>query len=231
MTQPTLEGRGSSENQRAFNFSKRLREIELFFEGRDRVHKTQNRVAAKLEKAGIPYAVVGGMAVKAHGHEQTTGDVDILLTREGFKRFRKLFVPRAYDPVPNRPRRFLDRRQQTTIDFVITGTFPRDGKPGPIAFPDPAQVCETIAGVRVANLTTLIELKLAARRFQDLGDVESLMRIHNLDESFLPRLHPAVRRQFVACLEARRRDDENELRRDRLFAESPFGADSESGEI
>jgi hypothetical protein len=230
MTRPDLEGDGSFENQRSVDFSKRLRDIELFFEGRDRVHKTQRRVAAKLAKANIPYAVVGGMAVKAHGHEQTTGDVDILLTREGFRSFRRLFVPGAYGPVPNRPLRFLDRRQRTTIDFVITGSFPRDGNPGPIAFPDPAQVCETIAGVRVVNLTTLIQLKLAARRFQDLGDVENLMRVHNLDESFLPRLHPAVREQFLDCLEARRRDDENELRQDRLFAECLRTIGSESRE-
>ncbi len=231
MTRPNLEGDRSSQDQRSFSFAKRLREIELFFEGRDSVHKTQRRVAAKLEKANIPYAVVGGMAVKAHGHEQTTGDVDILVTREGFRRFRKLFVPKAYDPVPNRPFRFLDRRQQTTIDFLITGWFPRDAKPGPIAFPDPSQVGETIAGIRVVNLTTLIELKLAARRFQDLGDVESLMRVHNLDESFLPRLHPAVHQQFVDCLEARRRDDENELRQDRLFAERLRAIGAESEEV
>src|SRR5437762_2941800 len=92
------------------DFWQRLKEIDLFFEGRGKEHKTMRRVVEKLEKAGIPYAVMGGMAVNAHGMERTTNDVDLLLTPDGFAEFRKRFVPKAYDPVTGRPRRFFDRR-------------------------------------------------------------------------------------------------------------------------
>jgi hypothetical protein len=44
-----------------FSFQKRLKEIGMFFQGKDPVHQTMNWVAAELDEADIPYAVVGGM--------------------------------------------------------------------------------------------------------------------------------------------------------------------------
>jgi hypothetical protein len=92
------------------------------------------------------------------------------------------------------------------------GRFPGTGKPGPIAFPEPSAVSEVIDKYSVVNLPTLIQLKLAARRWWDFADVVELIRIHNLDESFPQQLHPAVRRDFIECLEEKRREDEYEAR-------------------
>ena len=85
---------------------------------------------------------------------------------------------------------------------------------GPIAFPDPDQVGEIIRNVRVVNLTTLIQLKLAARRHQDFADVVNLIAVRNLDESFRTRLHPSVRQDFIECLEEKRREEEYLARED-----------------
>jgi hypothetical protein len=194
------------------SFWKRLREIDLFFQKNDPVYKTMRRVVKRLEKAGIPYAVVGGMAVNAHGHERTTKDVDLLLTAEGLTEFQRRFVPKNYRGVERRPRRFTDRTSQVLLDVLVTGRFPGSGRPGPIAFPDPAAVGEVIENTRVVNLPTLIQLKLAARRYQDFGDVVALIRVHDLDESFADRLHPSVRRDYIECLEEKRREDEYEAR-------------------
>ena len=195
-----------------FSFQKRLKEIDMFFQGTGPVHKTMNRVAAELEKANIPYAVVGGMAVNAHRHRRTTDDLDILLTPEGLAEFRKQFIGHSFDTVPGRPRRFVDRGNAVTLDILVTGMFPGSGKPGPIAYPNPAAVRERIENIEVVNLPTLIELKLAARRYQDFADVVSLVRVHRLDESLLDRLHPSVRSDYVECLEEKRREDEYEAR-------------------
>ena len=54
-------------------FAQRIQEVSLFFDGSDRVHQTMRRVAARLRESGIPYAIVGGMAVNAYRHERTTG--------------------------------------------------------------------------------------------------------------------------------------------------------------
>ena len=195
-----------------FSFRDRLREIDMFFQKKDRVHQTMRRAARRLEKAKIPYAVLGGMALNAHRYERTTNDVDILLTRPGFEAFCKKFVGKGYEPVSGRPRRFMDRLSGVTMDILVTGLFPGTGKPGPIAFPDPKSVRQEIDDFQFVDLRTLVELKLAARRWRDFADVVELIRFNNLDESFLQKLHPSVRQDFVECLEEKRREDEYESR-------------------
>jgi hypothetical protein len=152
------------------------------------------------------------MAVFAHQHRRATNDVDVLLTPEGLAAFREQFVPKNYDSVPNRGRRFVDRTSKVSIDVLVTGRFPGTGKPGPIAYPDPAAVGETVEQIQVIDLPTLIQLKLAARRHQDFADVVNLIRVHDLDEVFAERLHPSVHRDYMECLEEKRREDEYEAR-------------------
>jgi hypothetical protein len=184
----------------------------MFFQKNDPVHKTMRRVVKRLEKAGIPYAVMGGMAVNAYGHRRTTNDVDILLTAEGLAEFARLYAPKNYEVDPRRPRRFTDRTSQVGIDFLVTGRFPGSGRPGPVAFPDPAAVHELIDQVQFVDLATLVQLKLAARRYQDFADVVALIRVQDLDEGFAGRLHLAVRSDYIECLEEKRREDEYEAR-------------------
>ena len=194
------------------DFWSRLKEIDLFFEGRGREHQTLRRLVQRLEKADISYAVMGAMAVNAHGADRTTKDVDVLVTQEGLDRFRQRYVGKSYDPVAGRPRRFVEKRSQISVDFLVTGRFPGSGKPGPIAFPQPEEVSQKIKNANVVTLPQLIQLKLAARRHQDFGDVVLLIHVHNLDESFLDHLHPSVRGDFIECLEEKRREDEYEAR-------------------
>jgi hypothetical protein len=194
------------------SFLQRLKEIDLFFARKDQVHRTLRRVVKRLEKANIPYAVVGGMAVNAHHYRRTTDDVDILLTPEGFAEFRRLYVPNQYENHPGRRRRFMDRKNDVQLDVLVTGLFPGTGEPGPLPFPDPASVNEIIGNIRVVNLLTLVQLKLAAKRYRDFGDVVELIRFNKLDESFAQRLHPSVRDDYIECLEEKRREDEYEER-------------------
>ena len=189
-----------------------LRAIAIFHRGKDPAHLSLRRVVGKLQKAGFPYAIMGGMAVDVHGHRRFTKDVDILLTARGFEEFRRRFVPGDYRPVPGRSRRFKDRANGVLLDVLVTGLFPGRGTPGPIAFPDPRRVRQRIRNVYYLNLASLIELKLAARRHQDFADVVQLIRIHELDERFLERLHRSVRQDFIECLEEKRREDEYEAR-------------------
>jgi hypothetical protein len=189
-------------------FMQRLQEIGVFFQKRSPQHQTMRRLARRLKKAGIPYAVVGGMAVNAHGAERTTNDVDVLLTPEGLERFRTELVGELYEPVEGRPRRFKERQSGVQVDCLLTGRYPGSGEPGPLAFPDPAEASQEINKIQVITLPQLIQLKLAARRYYDFGDVVFLIRTHNLDESFLPQLHPSVHQDFIECLEEKRREDE-----------------------
>jgi hypothetical protein len=186
----------------------------MFFNRRDPVHQTMRRLTKCLEKAGIPYAIMGAMAVNAHGARRTTDDVDILLTAAGLDEFRKKFVGKLLDDVAGRPRRFVDRKNKVGVDVLVTGRYPGRGEPGPISFPEPTAASVEIDKIRVLKLPELIQLKLAAQRYYDFGDVVFLIRVHNLDETFLQQLHPSIHKDFIECLEEKRRDDEYQARED-----------------
>jgi len=202
-----------------FSFGERLREISMFFDGTDRVHQTMRNVAQKLNESGISYAIAGGMAVNAHKYVRTTGDVDFLVTANGLSKFLQTCVPATFQRLPGRPRRFLDPTTDITFDLLVTGLFPGSGKPGPIAFPDPNLVGESIQNQRFLNLKTLVELKLAAGRYKDFGDVVELIRFNSLDEVFAEQLNPSVRDDYIECVEEMRREEEYENRLDRAFEE------------
>jgi len=195
---------------RPFSFIERLREISMFFEGSDRVHQAMRKVAQVFEQNQISYAIAGGMAVNAHRHARTTDDVDFLIGAEGLAAVRALASKGVFNPVAGRSRRFIEPTTGVQFDVLVTGLFPGSGKPGPIAFPDPTRVSETINNLPVLKLKTLIELKLAAHRYQDFADVVSLIRAHNLDESFTSQLHEFVCSDFIECLEEKRREDSYE---------------------
>lgn len=205
--------------QPQLRFWKGLREIAMFFKGKDEVHKSMRRLIKRLEKAGTPYALVGGLAVFAHKYRRTTNDVAILVTATDFARFRKLWVPKNYVPHPRLAQRFVDRVNQVTIDFLITGLFPGSGKPGPIAYPNPIAVSEVMENAKVIDLPTLINLKLAARRHQDYADVVNLIRFNDLDASFQVNLHPSVRADYEECVAEKLREDDYIARQDRAVKE------------
>ena len=198
--------------ERPFSFIQRLKEISRFFAKNDEVHKSMRRLVKRLEQARISYAVVGGMAVNAHGQRRTTKDVDVLVTAEGLEEFRRRYVRKNYQQQPNRSRRFMDRVNNVEIDFLVTGHYPGRGGPAPFPFPDPDAASEEIENYRVVTLVQLIQLKLAARRHYDFGDVVALIGVHDLNESFAERLHPGVHQDYIECLEEKRREDEYEAR-------------------
>src|SRR5438128_76169 len=154
----------------------RLREADMYFEGKAQVQKSLRRLVKHLKKARIPYVIAGGLALTAHRYERLTKDVDVLLSTEGFAAFRQQFVNKHYDPVPGRSRRFIDRVNGVPIDVLVSGLFPGFSKTGPFPFPLPGEVAEEIEKISYVDLPTLIELKLAARRWKDFADVVELIR-------------------------------------------------------
>jgi hypothetical protein len=155
------------------SFTNRLMEIGMFFDGTDAVHQTMKNVAAAFDAAGIPYAIVGGMAVNARRHSRTTKDLDFLITPAGWAALQKMVAAGQFQTTPGRSRRFVDPATSVSFDILITGGFPGSGDPGPIAYPNPADVSELKDDLHVIDRPNLIQLKLAARRFQDFADART----------------------------------------------------------
>jgi hypothetical protein len=172
-----------------------------FFMQNDPVHITLRKIAAEMDKLGIPYAVAGGMALNAHGFVRNTIDVDILVTAEGLKRTHELLEGLGYLAPFAGSKNLRDTRTQVRIEFLVSGQFPGDGKPKPVAFPDPEAAGVEIEGVRYVNLPTLMELKLASGmtnpgRLKDLSDAQELMRLLQLPRDFADKLNPYVRPKY-----------------------------------
>jgi hypothetical protein len=177
-----------------------LMEGSLHFEKESAVFKTMRELARRLDELGIPYAVVGGMALFQHGYRRFTEDVDILVTKEGLDRIHEKLEGLGYLPLFAGGKNLRDTDTGVKIEFLVTGGYPGDGLPKPITFPDPAAVGVVIDGVRCANLPAIIELKLAsgtaAWRLKDLADVQEMIRIFALPAEFAEQLDPSVRESY-----------------------------------
>ncbi len=174
-----------------------LKEGSMHFEKESAVHKTLDRITRRLDDLGIPYAVVGGMAMFYHGFRRFTEDVDLLVTPEDLKTIHSRLEGLGYVPPFAGSKHLRDAESGVRVEFLTTGDYPGDGKPKPIAFPDPRDVSVEIEGVRCLRLPRLIELKLASgmsnvSRRRDLADVQDLIRQLSLPEALAQDLHPFV---------------------------------------
>jgi len=185
-----------------------LREAADLYDGGGRLRKTYDRLSTALDRLGVAHSLIGGYAVFLHGVRRFTEDIDVLITEEGLGAIREELVGRGYTIVPGSKRSIRDAETGVRVDFVIAGAYPGDGEAKPLAFPDPAEAGEKHDGLRVVDLRTLIELKLAsgmtaAGRLQDLADVQRLIEGNGLDENYARNLNPYVREKFVELCEGR----------------------------
>lgn len=178
-----------------------VEDARRFFMGEADVHEAMERLARKLDELSIPYAVIGAMALNEWGYRRVTVDVDVLLTAEGLRRLKERVLGRGYvERVPG-GRGLRDTAAGVDVDFVLAGEYPGDGRPKPVAFPDPAEAAVRGGRVAVLPLAKLIELKLASgisapHRLRDLADVLELIRILSLPRETAESLDPSVRAKF-----------------------------------
>ena len=186
-----------------------LSEGSRFFEEKSAVQDALRRVARRLDELNVPYAVAGGMALFKHGFRRFTEDVDILVNRAALKTIHRELDGRGYLPPFAGSKNLRDTELGVKVEFIVTGEYPGDGQPKPVAFPDPAAVAVELDGVKYVNLPTLVELKLAsgmtnAERMKDLADVQELIKTLSLPAEFADRLDPYVRGKYRELWRAER---------------------------
>ena len=173
-----------------------------FFRGQGMLNRTLLRVVADLERNGIDYAVIGAVALNQHGYKRFTEDINILMTKEGLKKFQEQLVGLGYRPAfQGATKRFKTTAENVSVEVVTAGEYPGDGLPKPVVFPDPSQSFQEIDGVRTITLEKLIELKLASGmtapdRLKDLADVQEMIKIKGLGPNFAESLDESVREKF-----------------------------------
>ncbi len=155
-------------------------------------------IARALDQAGVPFIVVGGLAVVAHGYGRQTQDLDIVIrlqpeaVRNAFLALGALgYQPRI--PVtadgfasPEQRARWIeekgmtvlnfqsDQHRETPVDVFVT-------EPFDFSEEHRLAMVEEIApgvSVRILRLESLLRLKQEAGRPQDLADIAELRLLH-----------------------------------------------------
>jgi hypothetical protein len=172
-----------------------------FFEGGSSVRKALGKIVKRLEELGVPYAVVGGLALFEHGYRRFTEDVNLLVTEEDLRKIHEELDGLGYLPPFQGSKHLRDTELGVRIEFLVEGQFPGDGKPKPVAFPNPLAASLEKDGIRYLNLPALIDLKLASGmtnigRLKDLADVLEVIKLLDLKKDFGEQLNPFVRSKF-----------------------------------
>ncbi len=173
-----------------------------FFVGEAEVQKAVRKIVAILEGEGLPYAIIGALALNEYGHRRVTVNVDLVMREEDLQAFKSRWLGKGYaERVPGTGK-LLDTEHDVHIDVLSTGRFPGDDKPKPIAFPDPATTAIRGAPFALLPVARWIELKLASgmvapHRGKDLVDVQELIRSAKLPREVAMDLHPWVRDKFL----------------------------------
>lgn len=165
------------------------------------VQRALLKLARLLDDAAIPYAVAGAMALNEYGYRRVTTDVDVLLTRQGLADLKLRALGRGYLEKFPGSKGLRDTENNVTIDVLIAGDYPGDGKPKAVVFPDPQTVAQRTARMSLLPLPMLIELKLASglsapHRLKDLADVLELIRAAHLPETLAEQLDESVRAKY-----------------------------------
>ncbi len=205
----------SGETNTSFRYEQRVsedhwlavREGGAQFAGGGTVFETLRRLASKLEDIGVPYTVAGGMALNFHGFVRFTDDLDLVVTRDGLTTIQSKLSGLGYLPVFAGSKNLRDTKTGVRIEFLISGEFPGDGKPKPVAFPDPVDTSIEIDGISILQLPRLIELKLASgmsleHRMRDLADVIDLVSALKLTTDIADQLDPSVREKYLELWKA-----------------------------
>lgn len=179
-----------------------------YFMGEGTLQGTLAQVSSDLKQHGIDYMVIGAVALMAYGYPRFTEDIDLVLTGEGLEAFHQELIGLGYVPAfPGARKRLRSTREGVSIEVILAGEYPGDGKPKPVSFPVPATSSTEIDGVRIVTLEKLVELKLASGmtapdRLKDLADVQELIKVRGLTADFAATLNSYVRDKFLELYRA-----------------------------
>lgn len=184
---------------------------------RDAVHehdlaKALTALHASCVREGIPFAVLGALAMRQHGYVRFTEDIDIVTTPDGLATIHTALVGRGLMPRAAGLRKKLrDTVNRVNIDVLQSGE--HAGSPSsPVAYPDPDDddFVTSAEGIRYATLPALVRFKIASgvwgSRPRDLADVQELIKVNGLDEAFAAGLPEDLRSKYLEILASSRQE-------------------------
>ncbi len=153
------------------------------------------RASDELTRIGVRHALVGGLAVGAHGYPRATKDVDFLVGDEAFEHHAGGIVTMK----PGIP------IQVGGVLVDLLSVQPDDGALSNVP------VVRTGAEVPIAPIEALIHLKLKSPRLKDAADVIELLKA-GIDQTrcraWLAANAPALMPHFEELIERAQRESE-----------------------
>ena len=159
----------------------------------------------QLAHEGIPFAVIGALALRHYGYVRHTEDMAILTTAGGLDRIHATLVGQSLAlRGPGLRKSLRETAHQVNIDVVTAGEHAGSSE-SPVEYPPPdSAVFIDVAGLRLPTLQALVEFKIASgvwgHRAQDLADVQRLIRVNGLTEAFAEGIAPALRDRVLDLL-------------------------------
>ena len=175
----------------------------------EKIQERLERTARTLEQAGVPYAIIGGNAVRAwvaqadEAAVRTTRDVDILLRRSDWPAAQVAmeaagFVYRhaaGIDMFLDGP----DARARDAVHVLYAGekVTPADL----VAAPDVSESVD-IEAHRTLTLEALVRMKLNAYRRKDQVHVLDMIDVELIDESWCERFPPELAARLKTLIDS-----------------------------
>jgi hypothetical protein len=174
----------------------------------ERVNQRLRKTVRILEDAKVPYAVVGGHAVRAwvaqvdEAAVRTTRDVDILIRPDDLSSVIEAMTSQGFfyrqtaglDMFVEEP----DASARDAIHLVLCGQMVRadDYEPNPDIEPN-----ETTNDFRTIKLETLVRMKLNSFRDKDRVHIRDMISIGLIDESWLERYPDELRKRLKELID------------------------------
>lgn len=174
----------------------------------EKIQERLERTASTLEAAGIPYAIIGGNAVRAwvaqadEAAVRTTRDVDILLRRDDWPAAREAmeragFIYRHVKSIDM----FLDgpgAKARDAVHVLFAGEKVRPDDPVPT--PDVSE-SEEIQQHRTLKLDALVRMKLTSYRDKDRMHLRDMIDVELIDATWRDRFPPELSQRLQELLD------------------------------
>src|SRR5262245_21660250 len=90
--------------------------------GQAEMNLTVRELTADLARFELPYAILGDLALNAHGVPREAKNIEVLVTQAGLTRFRFQFVGRGYiEATPGSQTSFRNTGTDVQVDFLVAG--------------------------------------------------------------------------------------------------------------
>lgn len=165
----------------------------------EKVRDRLTRAASALERANIPYAIVGGNAVAAwvsrvdEAAVRNTRDVDVLIRRSDLDAVKSVLADSGFVYRHDRGiDMFLDGAEAKARDAIHVVFAGEKIHPSDLVAAPDVQEVERVSGFRLIALDALVAMKLTSYRDKDRMHLRDLIDVGLIDVDRLDRLPVAL---------------------------------------